>query len=185
MFGEKNSIFNNFSIIGQNIMKQIPCTPSHQGICTYTKNIVKGYRNPSLGFVTKARVCKVASQEGSLGVTSHAPRNVGKCEGMNPHTSKGAFHFGNWNPNGLPNFHRAISGVKTQFIEELFISLQSYRQGLQLCFGPHLHQRSAQKVMGLQSCMSSSCENFGIPTWKSRDKMPFRCGPCGEAQSIL
>jgi hypothetical protein len=29
--------------------------------------------NPSLGFVTKARGCKVAGQEEDPGVTSHAP----------------------------------------------------------------------------------------------------------------
>jgi len=44
--------------------------------------------NPSLGLTTKARACKVVGQEGSLGVTSHAPENVGECEGMNPHTPK-------------------------------------------------------------------------------------------------
>jgi len=27
---------------------------------------------------------------GSPRVTSHAPRSVGECEGMNPHTPKGA-----------------------------------------------------------------------------------------------
>jgi hypothetical protein len=27
-------------------------------------------------------------QEGNPGVTFHAPRSVGKCEGMNPHTPK-------------------------------------------------------------------------------------------------
>jgi hypothetical protein len=37
--------------------------------------------NPNLGFTTKARACKVAGQKGSSGVTSHAPRNVGECEG--------------------------------------------------------------------------------------------------------
>jgi hypothetical protein len=38
-----------------------------------------GYcRNPSLGFVTKARVYKGAGQEGSLGVTFHALGNVGE-----------------------------------------------------------------------------------------------------------
>ncbi len=31
---------------------------------------------PSLGLETKARACKVASQEGSLGVTSHAPNSA-------------------------------------------------------------------------------------------------------------
>jgi hypothetical protein len=38
-----------------------------------------GYcRNPSLGFVTKARVYKGAGQEGSLGVTFHVLGNVGE-----------------------------------------------------------------------------------------------------------
>jgi hypothetical protein len=46
-------------------------------------------RNPSLGLVTKARAYKSAGQEGSSGVTFHAPRSVKKCEGMNPHTPKG------------------------------------------------------------------------------------------------
>jgi len=36
--------------------------------------------------MTKARACKVASQEGSPGITSHAPGSVGEYEGMNPHT---------------------------------------------------------------------------------------------------
>jgi hypothetical protein len=43
----------------------------------YTFNIVKKCltrcRNPSLGFATKAKGCKVAGQEGDLRVTSHAP----------------------------------------------------------------------------------------------------------------
>jgi hypothetical protein len=44
--------------------------------------------NPGLGLATMARACKGAGQEGSLGVTSHAPRSVGECEGMNTHTPK-------------------------------------------------------------------------------------------------
>ncbi len=44
--------------------------------------------NPSPGFVTKARACKGASQEGNLGITSHALESVGECEGMNLHTPK-------------------------------------------------------------------------------------------------
>jgi len=51
-------------------------------------------RNLSFGLTTKARVCKVAGQEGGPGVTFHAPRSVGKCERMNPHTSKGASTLG-------------------------------------------------------------------------------------------
>jgi hypothetical protein len=44
--------------------------------------------NPSLGLVTKARVCKVASQERSIGITYSAPGSAKECEGMNPHTPK-------------------------------------------------------------------------------------------------
>jgi len=47
-----------------------------------------GYCNPSPGFSTKARACKRMNQMWSLGVTFHAPRSVGECEGMNPHISK-------------------------------------------------------------------------------------------------
>jgi hypothetical protein len=46
-------------------------------------------RNLSLGFVTKARACKSASQEGSAGITFHAPESAKECEGMNLHTPKG------------------------------------------------------------------------------------------------
>jgi len=37
--------------------------------------------------MTKARACKVASQE-------RRHRSESKCEGMNPHTPKGAFTLG-------------------------------------------------------------------------------------------
>ncbi len=50
--------------------------------------------NPSPGLVTKPRACKFAGQEGSSGITPYAPESVGKCEGMNPHTPKGASILG-------------------------------------------------------------------------------------------
>ncbi len=56
--------------------------------------VLMNYHNPSLGLMIKARVCKGVGQEGSLEVTFHAPENVGECEGMNPHTPKGAFIMG-------------------------------------------------------------------------------------------
>jgi len=34
-------------------------------------------------------------------------------------------HVGSWNPGGLPNVQRAIAKVKTQWLEELFISLEA------------------------------------------------------------
>jgi hypothetical protein len=45
-------------------------------------------RDLSLRLVTKARACKGANQEGSPRVTSHAPRSVRECEGMNLHILK-------------------------------------------------------------------------------------------------
>jgi hypothetical protein len=53
-----------------------------------SKIILKSCHNPSLGLMTKARACKGVGQEGSLQVTSHAPGNVGECEGINPHIPK-------------------------------------------------------------------------------------------------
>jgi hypothetical protein len=65
------------------------------------------------------------------------------------------------------------------------IPLESSRRELQLCFRPHRNRRSARDVMCPQSCRSPTCENFKTPTWESRDKMPFGCGPHRELQIIL
>jgi len=51
-------------------------------------------------------------------------------------------------------------------------SLENFRRRLQLCFRPHLHQRSAREVMGLQSRDSPNYGNFeglslGSPGTKS------------------
>jgi hypothetical protein len=45
---------------------------------------------------------------------------------MNPHTPKWTPIMGVQIPNGFPNFHSTISGVKTHRLEEFFISLESY-----------------------------------------------------------
>jgi hypothetical protein len=101
-------------------------------------------RNPSLGLTTKAKGLQGCGPSGSLGVkakkpqgcgpkrslrvTSHTPESIRKCEGVwgsEPSHSQGNFHFGRWSPSGLPNFHRAISGVKTQWLVAFFISFES------------------------------------------------------------
>jgi hypothetical protein len=52
------------------------------------------------------------------------PKNVGECD--NGHSqSQLSSHFGSWSPNGLPNLHRIITGVKTHRIEDFFISLEN------------------------------------------------------------
>jgi len=54
--------------------------------------------------VTKARACKGASQKGSMRVTFHVLKSVGKCEEMNPHIpselSLWELEFG-WTPEFL------------------------------------------------------------------------------------
>ncbi len=54
------------------------------------------------------------------------PGSEGKCEGMNLHTPKGNFALGVWSLGGLLNLQRVIVGIKTQWIEEWIISLESY-----------------------------------------------------------
>ncbi len=65
------------------------------------------------------------------------------------------------------------------------ILLKSSRRGLQLFFRLHCDRSSSQEVMHPQSRRSPDWCNFGTPSWESRDKTPFVCGPHGEAQSIL
>jgi len=48
------------------------------------------YHDLNLGLVTKARACKGACQEGSLGITFHIHENVREYEGTNPQTPKWA-----------------------------------------------------------------------------------------------
>jgi hypothetical protein len=83
-------------------------------------------RNLNHGLVTRARACKVVSQDRSLGVTPHAPKSARECERNEPSHSQMNSHFGSWSPNGLSNFQKAIARVKTHWIEEFFISLESY-----------------------------------------------------------
>jgi hypothetical protein len=39
--------------------------------------------------------------------------------------------------------------------------------------------------MIFQSLESSNRDNFGTPSWESRNKKPFGCGCCGETYNIL
>jgi len=54
------------------------------------------------------------------------PESEGKCDGMNPHTPKGASTLGVWSPDGLSNIQKVISRVKIQLIEKFLISLEIY-----------------------------------------------------------
>jgi len=76
--------------------------------------------------VTKVRAYKVAGQEGSIGIMRHALESARKCEGIDPHTPKGTPTLGIGVPVDFQMFKEQLQGVKTQWIEEFFISLESY-----------------------------------------------------------
>jgi len=62
--------------------------------------------------MTKARACKGAGQKRSLGVTFHAFRSVGECEGMNLHTPKRAPTLGIRVPMDFRIFKEQLQGAK-------------------------------------------------------------------------
>jgi hypothetical protein len=68
--------------------------------------------NLSLGLATKANACRGVGQEWRLGVTFHAPGNVIKCEGMNPHIPKLAPALGVGIPMDFWIFKRQLQGSK-------------------------------------------------------------------------
>jgi hypothetical protein len=57
------------------------------------------------------------------------------------------------------------------------ILLESCWWGIQLCFRPHLNQRSTRKVMCPQSCGSPNFGNFGTPTWSPGTKWHLGASP--------
>jgi hypothetical protein len=69
-------------------------------------------RNPNFGFATKAKGLQGCRPRGSLGVTSHTPRSVGKCEGVNPHTFKATPTLGDGVPVDSQNFREQFQGLK-------------------------------------------------------------------------
>jgi len=56
---------------------------------------------------------------------------------------------------------------------------ENFRLKLQLCLRPHLNQRSAQDVMGLQNGKGPNFENFEIFNLGILKKMTFWCNPYG------
>jgi hypothetical protein len=64
-------------------------------------------------------------------------------------------------------------------------ALESSRRELQLWFRPHSNRRSEPGVVSVQSPGSPTRNNFGTPTWESREKEPFGCSLRGVTQRIL
>jgi hypothetical protein len=61
-------------------------------------------------------------------------------------------------------------------------ALKSSRGELQLWFRPHSNRRSRPGVVSVQSLRSLTRDNFGTPTWESREKKPFGCSLHGVMQ---
>ncbi len=76
-------------------------------------------RDPSLGLVAKKRDWKGVNQKWSPGITFHALKRVGGCEGMNPHTPKWAPTLGVGVPMDSWIFKERLQGSK-------LIRLKSY-----------------------------------------------------------
>jgi len=74
----------------------------------------------SLKLATKAKVWKGANRECNLGV-SFAFLGVW---GNEPTRSQVDSHYGSWNPYGIPNFQRGISGVEIHWIKKFLIPLE-------------------------------------------------------------
>ncbi len=91
--------------------------------------------------------------------------------------SKVSSHFGNWNPNGLLNLQRAISGVKTNLIEEFFIPQKSFWNIDVLKWVRMTHLGTQNISYGQKKGQESSCQ-FDSRPLKVRnlhDLLTFMC----------
>jgi hypothetical protein len=128
-------------------------------------------RNPSLGLTTKVKACKVAGQEGSPGVTPHAPGSVGKCEGMNPHTYKGASTLGVGVLVDFRIFREKFQGSKLNGLKNYLyywkaLRTQMFKMGLYDPFGHLQHKLWPKEGPGVKL-------TIWLSTTKSRESPRF------------
>jgi hypothetical protein len=86
---------------------------------------VKVVTTLTLGSRPKQGLEKVQAKSEPRGNISYS-RECKTMWGNEPPHSQMSSHFGNWNPNRLPNLQKAISEVKTHWIEEFLISLEIF-----------------------------------------------------------
>jgi hypothetical protein len=86
-----------------------------------------------------------------------------------------------WLPTTKSRESTSSRGLQKQWDK----ALESYRRELQLWFRPHSNRRLEPGDMSVQSPGSPTRDNFGIPPWESREKVPFGCGSRGITQRIL
>ncbi len=86
-------------------------------------------RNPNFRLATKAKELQGCGPKKSLGVASHIPESVGKCEGVNPHTPKATPTLG----DGVP--------MESRTSESDFKSQNSMACGVLYIIGKLLERR--------------------------------------------
>jgi len=65
------------------------------------------------------------------------------------------------------------------------MALERFQRELKLLFRPHPNLSSGRGAMSVQSPGTPTRDNFGIPTWESREKESFGSSLRGETQRIL
>jgi len=110
MINIHNQISNSYSILAQHWFK----LHNNVTIQHWKKHVTKQNNVATLtfGLATKAKGLQGCEPRGSLGVTSHAPKSVGKCERVNPHTPKATLTLGNEVPVDSQNFRERFEGSK-------------------------------------------------------------------------
>jgi hypothetical protein len=131
------------------------------------------YHNPSLGFTTKARACKNVGQEGSPRVTSHAPGSAKECEGMNPHTPKGAHTLGVGVSMDSWIFRERLqgskpNGLKSSFIHWKDLGMWMFKMGSHDPFRHLKHKLWPKEGSGVKLAI-------WLPITKSRESPRFPC----------
>jgi len=132
-----------------------------------------GCCNFSLGLVTKAKACKGVGQERSSRVTSYAPRTIGECEGMNPHTPKQAPTLGVGVLMDSWIFKERLQGSKlillTCFLYHWkVLGMQMSKMGLHDPFGHIKHKLWTKKKSGVKL-------PIWLPNTKSQKSPRFPC----------
>jgi len=88
-------------------------------------------------------------------------------------------------PIWLPTTKSQESTSSRRYLKEFDTALESSRRELQLWFKARPDPSSARGVMTVQSPGTPTRDNFGTPTWESREKESFGCSLGGELQRIL
>jgi len=71
--------------------------------------------------VTKAKGLQGCGPRESPGVTSHTPKSIGKCEGVNPHTPKATPTLGDGVPVDSQNFQSDLRGQNSMACNVIYL----------------------------------------------------------------